>query len=65
MGVDILSLSARLAASANLDSHLFTVALYDHHHRKHDPKRGSIPKLKRHDFVRILSPTRFNPCVKF
>jgi hypothetical protein len=26
MGVDIRSLSARLAASANLDSHLFIVA---------------------------------------
>jgi hypothetical protein len=44
MGVDILSLSIRLALSANLDSHLFTVARCDRRHREHDPKKTAYQK---------------------
>lgn len=62
MGVDILSLSIRLALSANLDSHLFTVARCDRRHREHDPKKEGLSKG--HDFVRVLCTDTLNRSVK-
>jgi hypothetical protein len=43
MGFDIPSLGARLAASGNLDPHLFTVALWITGTASMTPKSGPFP----------------------